>query len=153
MSQEYGATIQLENGRVVEVEKAYDAIMAVANRNSKNTPVMNLKVVYNGEELTGNDIIKIMNAYQQDALDSHENKQQEMMHRNLQIQQILSEKKEIEKMIDRLNDRLVELNNTLKDMKSGKGKKKRKGKKGKRGKKGKSKKKGKNKRKGGTRKR
>lgn len=147
MSQEYSSTIKLDDKRIVDVEKAHAAIMAVANKKSKNTPVMNLKVVYNGKELTGNDILNIMEAYQLDALDSHEYTQQEMMHRNLQIQQIKNEKKEIEEMIDRLNNRLVELENMLMDMNSGKGKKKRKARRRK------SKKKGKKKKKGGTRKR
>lgn len=153
MSQEYGATIQLENGRVVEVEKAYDAIMAVARRNSKKTPVMNLHVMFNDGLLSPNDILNIMEAYEQEPLNQRQEMQQEMMDKHLKIQQILSEKKEIEDIIGKLNHKLVQLNIMLKKMGYGKGKKKRKGKKGKRGKKGKSKKKGKNSKKGGTRKR
>jgi len=155
MSQEYSATITLDDGREVEVEKAHAAIMAVARRNSKKTPVMNLNVNFNGVMLSGNDILNIMEAYEQIPLDSHQNMQHQMMERDLKRQEILRKKRDIEEQINELKTRLSELNTTLQKLGFGQRRKGKKGKKGKskkvkKGKKGKSKKKGK---KGGTRKR
>ena len=145
MSQEYSSTIRLDDNSIVEVEKAHAAIMAVARRNSKKTPVMNLNVFYKKKKLSGNDILNIMEAYEQEPLNQRQQMQHQMMELDLQIQQIQNEKKEIEDIIGKLNDRLVQLNIMLKNMGYGKGKKKRKGRK--------SKKRGKKKKKGGTRKR
>jgi len=155
MSQEYSATITLENGSVVEVEKAHAAIMDVARGNSKKKPVMNLNVNFNGVMLSGNDILNIMEAYEQIPLDSHQNMQQQMMERDLKRQEILRKKRDIEEQINELKTRLSGLNTKLRNLGFGQRRKGKKGKskKVKKGKKGKSKKKGKNSKKGGTRKR